>query len=113
VISATLLTPADLVVAISHSGESHDLVHALEIARSNGAKTIVITNHPASKLAHLADISLSTAAQESLAHGYPLGARVAQVGLIDVLYTVMALQRQPHVEQSQARIGEVLYKRRR
>jgi DNA-binding MurR/RpiR family transcriptional regulator len=111
VISATLLTPADVAVAISHSGESRDLLHALEVAKAAGARTIAITNHPPSPLARLADINLRTAAQEALAHGYPLGARVAQVGLIDMLYTCMALKRPTEVERSQARIAEALYGR--
>jgi DNA-binding MurR/RpiR family transcriptional regulator len=111
VISATLLTPADLAVGISHSGESQDVLHALHVAKDAGAKTIAITNHPASPIAQLADVNLSTAAQEALAHGYPLGARVAQVGLIDVLYTCLALKRQAEVERSQARIAEALYPR--
>ena len=72
-ISAALLSPVDLAVAISHSGESQDLLHALKVAKEAGARTVAITNHPASPLAVLADISLRTAAQEALAHGYPLG----------------------------------------
>lgn len=108
VISATLLTPADLAVGISHSGESHDVLRALGVARQAGATTIAITNHPASPLAKLADVSLHTAAQEALAHGYPLGARVAQVALIDVLYAALALQRPAEVERSQVRIADAL-----
>jgi DNA-binding MurR/RpiR family transcriptional regulator len=42
-------------------------------------------------LARLADVSLVTAAQEALAHDYPLGARAAQIGLIDVLYIYLTL----------------------
>lgn len=110
-ISATLLTSMDAAIAISHSGESEDLRHALEVARGAGARTIAITNHAASPLAEAADISLCTAAEEALAHGYPLGARIAQVGLIDVLYTSMALKRQQEVEHSQARIASVFYRR--
>lgn len=111
-ISATLLTSADLAVGISHSGESHDVLHALAVAKEAGARTIAIVNHPASPIAELAEVSLCTAAQEALAHGYPLGARVAQMGLIDVLYACLALKRQAEVERSQMRIAEALYKRR-
>jgi RpiR family carbohydrate utilization transcriptional regulator len=110
-ISAALLSPGDTAVAISHSGESHDLLQALQLAKAAGARTVAITNHPASPLARLADISLRTAAQEALAHGYPLGARVAQVGLIDTLYTCMALKRETEAEQSQARISAALHGR--
>ncbi len=51
VVSATLLTPADVAVAISHSGESQDVARALAIAGKAGAQTIAITNHPGSPLA--------------------------------------------------------------
>jgi RpiR family transcriptional regulator, carbohydrate utilization regulator len=111
VVSATLLTPADVAVAISHSGESQDVARALAIAGKAGAQTIAITNHPGSPLATVAQISLHTAAQESLAYGYPLGARVAQVGLIDILYSYMALMRRPEIDQNHARIAEALQKR--
>jgi DNA-binding MurR/RpiR family transcriptional regulator len=110
-ISATLLTGADAAVGISHSGESEDVHHALEVAKAAGAQTVAITNHRASPIARLADVSLSTASQEALAHGYPLGARVAQVVLIDVLYTAMSLQRQEETERSQKRIESALYHR--
>ena len=112
IISATLLTSADLAIGLSHSGRSQDVRHALTVAKEAGARTIAIINHPASPIAELVEISLYTAAQEALAHGYPLGARVAQMGLIDILYTCLALKRQTEVERSQTRIAEALYRRR-
>lgn len=39
------------------------------------------------------------------------GHRAGQGGRIDVLYTFMAVKRQPEVEHSLARIGEALYRR--
>jgi len=112
IISATLLTSADLAVGISHSGESPDVLHALTVAKEAGARTIAIVNHPASPIAEVAEIHLCTAAQEAVAHGYPLGARVAQMGLVDVLHACLTLKRQAEVERSQARIAETLSKRR-
>ena len=112
IISATLLTANDLAIGVSHSGASPDVLYALTVAKDAGARTIAITNHPASPVAALADISLCTAAQEALAHeGYPLGARVAQIGLIDVLYTCLARKRPAEVERSQTRIATALYGR--
>lgn len=109
IVSATLLTAVDVAVAISHSGESQDVLRALTVAGEAGATTIAITNHPSSRLASAADISLYTAAQEALSHGYPLGARVAQVALIDVLYTCMAQKRPSDVADNHARIAEALH----
>ncbi|MGQ9554809.1 MAG: MurR/RpiR family transcriptional regulator [Anaerolineae bacterium] len=108
-ISAALLTPADLAVGISHSGEAYDVRHAMEVAKESGAKLIAITNHPASAISELADIHLYTAAEESFGQGYPMGTRVAQVALIDVLYACLALKRGEESERSLARISAVLY----
>jgi glucosamine--fructose-6-phosphate aminotransferase (isomerizing) len=44
-----------LVVAVSQSGESPDLVSFLEMARSAGATTLVITNAPDSSLGRVGD----------------------------------------------------------
>jgi RpiR family carbohydrate utilization transcriptional regulator len=112
VISATLLSPDDVAVGISHSGTSRDIQHALDIAKQAGATLVAITNHPSSPVAEMADINLCTAAQESLAHGYPLGARVAQVALIDVLYESMSFKRRDETERSLAKIAQALYHRR-
>lgn len=100
-LSASLLTPADLAIGISHSGAAPEVLRALGTARKVGSRTIALTNHPASPIALLADISLCTAARDALGHGYPLGARVAQVGLIDVLYTAMRLKRMAENEPNQ------------
>ena len=43
VMSASLLGPGDCVVVISNSGRTRDLMDACDIARKNGATTIVIT----------------------------------------------------------------------
>jgi RpiR family transcriptional regulator, repressor of rpiB and als operon len=92
IMSAGLLTPDDVAVGFSHSGTAADVQQALTRAKECGAHTIAVTNHPASPIARLADVSLCTAAQDAVGHGYPLGARVAQVGLIDVLYTCLLLK---------------------
>jgi RpiR family carbohydrate utilization transcriptional regulator len=108
VISATLLSPADAAIGISHAGRSPEVLHALTVAKESGAKTVAITNHRTSPIAKAADITVCTAAQEALSYGYPLGARVAQVGLIDTLYACMALRRQDEVERSVSRIDRAL-----
>jgi len=93
-ISAALLTEADAAVGISHSGEAQDVRNALAGAKTAGARILAITNHSASSIARLADVSLCTAAQEVLAHGYRMGARAAQVALIDILNAAMSLKKQ-------------------
>jgi len=109
VTSAALLSSDDAAVGISYSGMSPDVRHALEVARRSGATTVAMTNHPTSPITRLADVSLSTAGQEALAYGYPLGARVAQIALIDVLYECLAFKRHEENQRNLERIAESLY----
>jgi RpiR family carbohydrate utilization transcriptional regulator len=85
-ISASLLTDADVGIAISHSGAKRHTVEALKLAKASGATTICITSHPASPVAEVADIKLCTSAWESLVHDDSPSVRNAQLALIDVIY---------------------------
>lgn len=58
-----------LVVAISQSGRSTDIVGVLRAARAQGRPTVAVTNDPASPLAEQADqvLALRTGAEQSVA----------------------------------------------
>ncbi|HXT22626.1 MAG TPA: SIS domain-containing protein [Thermoanaerobaculia bacterium] len=56
-----------LVVAISQSGQSPDVVSVVTEARRQGAPTLVITNEPSSPLAAAADMVIPTGAGAELA----------------------------------------------
>lgn len=56
-----------LVVAISQSGQSPDVVAVVEAARRSGALTVAITNAPASPLAAVAELALHIHAGRELA----------------------------------------------
>ncbi len=51
-----------VVIALSQSGETPDVVAYVERARAQGARTIALTNEPDSELARLAETSLPLAA---------------------------------------------------
>ena len=51
-----------LLVAVSQSGGSPDLVRSTEVAREQGALTLAVTNDPASDLAAAAEVSLDVRA---------------------------------------------------
>jgi arabinose-5-phosphate isomerase len=54
----------DVVVALSYSGETVELLHLLETIRRLGAKLIAITGDPASTLAEAADVALDCSVTE-------------------------------------------------
>lgn len=54
--------PGDLLIAISSSGESRNIVRALEVAKAAGMRTIAMTGFEGGPVARLADVSLYVAA---------------------------------------------------
>lgn len=88
--SASLLTPADTVIALSHSGSTREVLSPLQLAAERGATTIAITGDPRSPVARAAEIHLaSTSAETSFRHG-GFGARHSVVFIIDCLYARVA-----------------------
>lgn len=57
-ISASLLKPGDLIIAISGSGENRHTVHAVEVATANGADALAVTSFANSSLATRATTTL-------------------------------------------------------
>ena len=91
--SAALMTSRNVVVAISHSGSTKDIVESLEIAKANGATTIAIVSHRKSPVASLADIALFVHAKETGYKPEPMSSRIAHLSVIDVLAVGVALKR--------------------
>ena len=92
-IEASYLKKGDAVFAISHSGSSRDIVDSCKLARKNGASIISLTNMGASPLSHQSDIELHTASRESHYRIVALSSRIAQIAIIDTLYTIIAMRK--------------------
>jgi RpiR family transcriptional regulator, carbohydrate utilization regulator len=91
VMSASTLGPGDCVVIISNSGRTRDLMDAADIARKNGATTIVITAS-GSPLAAAGHIHLSADHPEGYDRYSPMVSRLLHLLIIDVLATTVALR---------------------
>ena len=88
--SATLLTAADAAIGISHTGSTTETVAALRQAREQGATTIAVTNHARSPIAEQADLVLTTAARETTFRSGAMSSRIAQLAVVDCLFTGVA-----------------------
>ncbi|MGI5289358.1 MurR/RpiR family transcriptional regulator [Nonomuraea polychroma] len=88
--SAATLDGTCVAVAVSHSGATVDTVEFLSIARGSGAATVAITNFRDSPLAGAADVTLTTAARETKFRSGALGSRIAQLMVVDCLFTGVA-----------------------
>lgn len=91
VMSATLLGPGDCVVIISNSGRTRDLMDACDIARRNGATTIVLTAS-GSPLAAAGHIHLAADHPEGFDRYSPMVSRLLHLMIIDILATCVALR---------------------
>ncbi len=91
VMSASTVTPGDCVVVISNSGRTRDLMDACDIARKNGATTIVITAS-GSPLASAGHIHLAADHPEGYDRYSPMVSRLLHLLMIDILATSVALR---------------------
>ena len=91
VMSASIVRPGDCVVVISNSGRTRDLIDACDIARKNGATTVVITAS-GSPLASAAHIHLSADHPEGFDKYSPMVSRLLHLMIIDILATCVALR---------------------
>ncbi|WP_299510495.1 SIS domain-containing protein [uncultured Limnohabitans sp.] len=96
VMSASMLQPGDCAVIISNSGRTRDLMDACDIAKKQGATTIVITAS-GSPLAGAGHIHLTADHPEGYDKYSPMVSRLLHLLIIDILATTVAL-----------RIGEAL-----
>ncbi len=96
VMSATMLQPGDCAVIIPNSGRTRDLMDACDIAKKQGATTIVITAS-GSPLASAGHIHLTADHPEGYDKYSPMVSRLLHLLIIDILATTVAL-----------RIGEAL-----
>ncbi|MDF2183009.1 SIS domain-containing protein [Neptuniibacter sp. CAU 1671] len=95
-ISAVSLSKADVVVAISQTGRTKDLLHTVSLVRETGATVIALcpSNTP---LAELADIDIHIDLEEDKDLSTLMSSRVLQLVVIDVLAVGVAIKMGPGV----------------
>ncbi len=86
IMSASQLSPEDVVILISHSGASKDILEVLEVIKKNGATSIGITNFARSPLSKSVDIPLFTVSQETEYRPEASASRLAQLSILDALF---------------------------
>lgn len=82
-----MITPADLVLAISNSGESEELTAILPVLKRQGVPLVAITGNPASTLARHADLALDSGVEKEACplNLAPTASTTAQLALGDAL----------------------------
>lgn len=91
VMSAALLGPEDVVVVISHTGSTIDLIDSAKIAKKSGAQVIGIISSENAPLIKQCDLTLSLYSQEAALRLAPMTSRLVQLAIIDVLFVAVAM----------------------
>ena len=98
--SSVLVEKDDVVVAISYSGETKEILKCVENAKTNGAAIISITKASINnKLEALSDITLKVPAKEKSLREGAISSRMSQLALIDILFLGIARDNVKDVEE--------------
>ena len=87
---AANMTPQDVAVLISMSGKTKDILEMLSLARRCGTPTIALTKYSKTPLALNADTVLFISAPEIAMRSGAMSSRLAQLMVIDALFTAVA-----------------------
>lgn len=87
--NAVTVSKGDVIVAISHSGMTREIVEATAIAKERGAVIIAITNFCESMLSKNADILLLTGDHESHFYSETMVSRISQLAIIDCIFKAL------------------------
>ena len=102
------LTDRDAIIYFSYSGSTTDLQDVLRVAKKRGARTILITRFPRSPGAEKADLVLQCGFTESPLQLGSITARIAQLYLIDVLFSEVCRRDVEHCKRRREQVADAL-----
>lgn len=97
-VAAALLTPDDVCLTVSHTGQTQETLAVTAAANDAGAKSIGISSFSRSPLAQLCDVLLVAGSAETGFRLEAMTSRFVHLAVIDALYVALA---QRHPERSQ------------
>lgn len=80
----------DVIVGISFTGETNEVIQLMQLAKARQVQTISITKYGHSTVAGLSDIRLYTSAsKEATFRSGATSSRIGQLHMVDILYTCL------------------------
>ena len=107
-ITAATMTQKDVLLYFSYSGATTDMMDTLSIARARKAAVILFTRYPNAPGAGLADVVLQCGSNESPLQLGSVAARIAQMYLLDVLFSEVCLRNLDGCRQARLDIARAL-----
>lgn len=85
-VTLSCLTQEDVVIGVSHSGETTETCKVLKLAQKRKVPTIAVTTFPSATINEFADYSLFTVTKEIPDHRIAFTSRISQLFLLDSLF---------------------------
>ena len=106
--AASVMDAGEVIFFFSYSGSTRDVLEITSVAQDRGAKVVLVTRFPNSPGALLADFVLQCGANESPMQSGSIAARVAQMYLLDVLFSEFSRRDLDQARDYRRRIAEAL-----
>lgn len=107
-ISAAMMEPEDVIMFFSYSGSTRAMMETLKLARERQGKVILVTRFPNAPGAELSDLVLQCGANENPLQSGSIAARIAQMYLLDVLFSEYSRRNLVKTRLNRARIAQAL-----
>lgn len=89
-LQAHRLKEGDVLICVSHTGATKEILRYVDIAKNHGAHSIGVTSSPRSKLARVSDYSLAVGGRELDFRIDSASARIVHLSVLDSLYLALA-----------------------
>lgn len=89
-VDASFLNNKDVIIFVSNSGKTKEIITSALLAKENKATIVSITKMGSSMLADLSEIVLYTASLEGEFRSAAMSSRISQLSMVDALYTQCA-----------------------
>lgn len=106
--AAAMMDENDVILFFSYSGSTRAMMETLNLAKKRGGKVILVTRFPHSPGAEISDIVLQCGANENPLQSGSIAARIAQMYLLDVLFSEYSRRNLRKTRYNRARIAEAL-----
>lgn len=106
VMRAASMTENTVVIAISLTGSTKDIVDAVSASKDSGATIIALTSYTKSPLTKFADLVLLSSAKESPLDSGSLVSKISQLFLIDLICTGLTMKNVKEAQAMKLKISE-------
>ncbi|MEE0248412.1 MurR/RpiR family transcriptional regulator [Peptacetobacter hiranonis] len=108
IMMASLMDEDDVIVAISHSGETDEIIKTVNIAKANGASVISVTEDKSSRLRDISDVNLGYFSGESILETGSISSKLAQFFIIDIVYTQVVKEKSAEVVERKIKTTDAI-----